>query len=188
MNARSLMLAVAAGLMLANAPSAAQHAMHPTNAEMPVLPTSAGQAAYGTIAEVVRILLADPNTDWTKVNVEALRQHLVDMDEVIMRSVVSQRNVDGGIAMQITGTGRTVDAIRRMTKSHASVLDGGPDYRASVRDADRGVVMVVTARDPADASAVARIRGLGFAGLMTVGDHHAAHHLALARGDAAHGH
>jgi hypothetical protein len=38
------------------------------------------------------------------------------------------------------------------------------------------------AKDPADSATVARIRGLGFAGLLTQGAHHQAHHLAMARG------
>src|SRR5437763_2768602 len=42
------------------------------------LPTSPGQAAFGAISEIVRLLKADPNTDWSKVNIEALRQHLID--------------------------------------------------------------------------------------------------------------
>jgi hypothetical protein len=53
-----------------------------------------------------------------------------------------------------------------------------------------GVRLIVTAADPGDAAAVAKLRGLGFIGLMVSGDHHPAHHLALARGDrmADHGH
>ena len=38
-------------------------------------PTMPGQAAFGTIQEVVQILEADPTTDWAKVNIAALRQH-----------------------------------------------------------------------------------------------------------------
>src|SRR5438552_18068577 len=41
-----------------------------------LLPKSPGQAAYAAIGEVVRLLEADPRTDWSRVNVEALRQHL----------------------------------------------------------------------------------------------------------------
>jgi hypothetical protein len=42
----------------------------------------------------------------------------------------------------------------------------------------------VTARDSSNVKLVAMIRGEGFAGLLTEGDHHARHHMALARGDA----
>ena len=41
------------------------------------------------------MLKADPTTDWSKVNVEALRQHLIDMDDVVMHSAVKQRNIAG---------------------------------------------------------------------------------------------
>ena len=38
-------------------------------------PTRSGQEAFATIGEIVRILEADPRTDWSKVNIEALRHH-----------------------------------------------------------------------------------------------------------------
>jgi hypothetical protein len=47
-----------------------------------------------------------------------------------------------------------------------------------------GARLTVTAKQESDARTVALIRGLGFAGIMTEGNHHAAHHLAIARGDA----
>src|SRR5579884_926245 len=41
-------------------------------------PSLPGQGAFGAIQEIVRSLDADPNTDWSKVDLEALRQHLID--------------------------------------------------------------------------------------------------------------
>jgi hypothetical protein len=38
----------------------------------------------------VAILRADSTTDWTKVDIEGLRQHLIDMDDVTMRATVRQ--------------------------------------------------------------------------------------------------
>jgi hypothetical protein len=38
-----------------------------------------GQVAFGAIPEVVRILEANPATEWSKVNISALQQHLIDM-------------------------------------------------------------------------------------------------------------
>jgi hypothetical protein len=147
-------------------------------------PTMPGQAAYGAISEVVHMLKADPNTDWSRVDVEALRQHLIDMDEVTLHAVVAQRNVPGGLEMEVTGTGRTADAIKRMAINHSRMLDQEGEYHATAKETADGALITVTAARPSDASLVAQIRGLGFAGLMTEGDHHAAHHLALARGDA----
>ena len=51
-----------------------------------------------------------------------------------------------------------------------------------------GVRLRVTARKPDDAREVARLRGLGFIGLLTLGAHHGPHHLAMAKGEALPGH
>lgn len=149
---------------------------------------SPGQAAFGAISEVVRMLKADPKTDWSKVNVEALRQHLIDMDEVTLRSSAVQRTVPGGIEVDVTGSGRTTDAIRRMTLNHSAMLANDADYSASAKEIAGGARLTVIAKNAGDANIVARIRGLGFAGIMTEGDHHAAHHAAIARGEMVHRH
>jgi hypothetical protein len=47
-----------------------------------------------------------------------------------------------------------------------------------------GARVVITAADPGDARAVARVRGLGFHGFLVLDNHHGPHHLALARGEA----
>jgi len=148
------------------------------------LPTMPGQAAHGAIGEVVRLLKADPKTDWSRVNIEALRQHLIDMDEVTMRARAVQRNVPGGAEITVAGTGRTADAIKRMVVSHAHALGESGDYNASAVPTADGARLTVTAKDPANTKIVEQIRGLGFAGLMTEGDHHAPHHIAIARGEA----
>ena len=90
------------------------------------MPTEGGQSAFTAIAEIVDILRADPGTDWNRVDIESLRQHLIDMDAVTLRAIVSDQPVTG------------------------------PD--------------------------AAMIRSLGFIGVMSLGMHHQAHHIALARG------
>jgi len=42
--------------------------------------------------------------------------------------------------------------------------------------------MTVTTKNPSDSALVARIRGLGFFGMLAEGEHHSMHHMALARG------
>jgi hypothetical protein len=162
----------------------AAHAAALSSCATAALPTSSGQAAFATISEIVRLLKADPKTDWSRVNIEALRQHLIDMDDVTMHAVVVQRNVAGGIEVDVTGTGRTAGAIQRMAVNHSRMLDQGAEYRAAARTLPNGAQITFTAKNPSDAKMVAQIRGLGFAGLMTEGNHHAPHHLALARGDS----
>lgn len=164
---------------------AAHQALMQHCAASATLPTLPGQAAFGAIAEIVGILKADPTTAWSKVNLEALRQHLIDMNDVTMRAAVTQQAVPGGFEADVTGTGQTVGAIRRMLGSHTRMLSQGTAYRATATEIPGGAHLTVLAADPSDTALVARIRGLGFAGILTEGDHHVRHHLALARGDAA---
>jgi hypothetical protein len=161
----------------------AQHmrAMHGMSAGVATMP---GQDAFGAIAEIVGLLDADPSTDWTKVDIERLRQHLIDMNEVVLRSAVKQTPVSGGLAMEITGPGRTEQAIRAMVVPHAAELDRQPSFAAKTEVIPGGVRLTVLAKNSDDAKVVARIRGLGFAGLLTEGAHHRAHHLAMAKGEA----
>lgn len=169
----------------------AQHADHAAHAAKPGAADSTqgaraatlpGQDAFGAIAEVVRILRADPATDWSTVNVEALRQHLIDMNEVTLRATVSATSVAGGVRMEVTGTGRTRDAIRRMITAHGPML--AAEELAGVADTiPGGMRWTVTTRDP---SRVAELRALGFIGIMTLGEHHTVHHLQLARGGSHH--
>ena len=156
------------------------------SASAAVQPTSPGQAAFGAIAEIVGILEADPRTDWSKVNLEALRQHLIDMDEVTMHAAVMQVEVPGGFRADVTGSGRTIDAIRRMTTSHARTMMAATGPRMSVAEIPSGARVTVTASDPADTREVARLRGLGFIGVLASGSHHQMHHLMIARGESPH--
>jgi hypothetical protein len=123
------------------------------------------------------------------VDLERLRQHLIDMNEVTLRAEVTASAVPGGLAMDVTGAGRTERAIRAMVVPHAAELDRMPGLAARAESIPGGVRLTVTARDAGDARAVARVRGLGFIGLLTLGAHHQPHHLAMARGEAmpAHG-
>jgi hypothetical protein len=152
------------------------HAPEPPRAALPVQP---GQGAFAAIQEIVALLEADPATDWAKVDLAALRQHLVDMDDVTLRAVAVQRPVEGGIEVAVTGSGRTLEAIRRMVAAHARELDGMSGWRARTGPLPEGLLLTVTATDSRE---VAHLRGLGFFGLMASGGHHQAHHLAMAKG------
>jgi hypothetical protein len=149
-----------------------------------------GQGAFGTMAEVVGTLEADPATDWSKVDMERLRQHLIDMDEVVLRASVKASQVHGGLSMDITGTGRTSQSIRAMLIPHTAELESMPAWSAKAEPIPDGVRLIVVARDPSDAKTVSHIRGLGFAGLLVQGGHHGPHHLAMAKGEmpASHRH
>jgi hypothetical protein len=179
---RSLTLAV----VVAAAPLAAQDHQHQPGMTHPAGAADArepGQSAFAAIAEVVAILQADPTTDWSKVDLEALRQHLRDMDDVTLRAEVVSRAVSGGMQFDVTGNGRVREAIRRMLEAHAPMLTAMPEWEATATRLANGVRLTVTSPAPALQS---QIRGLGFIGMMTQGAHHTTHHLAIARGSDPH--
>lgn len=151
------------------------------------VPTLPGQDAFGAIQEVIRILDADPKTDWSKVNLEALRQHLIDMNEVTLKAETEVKPVTGGIEAVVTGTGRTIEAIQRMVSAHAHEINqirlNG--WSANAEPLPNGVTLTITASDPGE---VQHIRGLGFIGILASGAHHQLHHLAMAKGEFTHTH
>ena len=148
-------------------------------------PTMAGQDAFGTIAEVVQILEADPATDWSKVNIGALREHLIDMNEVTLRAVATQRALDNGVELTVMGEGRTGEAIKRMLPAHAQELTqelAQIGWTIQTEDLPNGVKLVVTSNDPQQAI---KLKALGFLGIMVQGTHHQIHHLMMAKGELA---
>jgi hypothetical protein len=150
-----------------------------------MMPTMPGQDAFGAIQETVRILEADPKTDWSKVDLEGLRQHLIDMNEVVLKAGAAAKPIDGGLEVAITGSGRTLAAIQRMIPAHAKTLNGLGGWTAKAATLPNGELLTVTATDPKQ---VQHIRGLGFIGLLASGSHHQPHHLAMAKGEFDHEH
>jgi hypothetical protein len=148
-------------------------------------PTMPGQDAFGAIQEVVRILEADATTDWSKVDLEALRQHLIDMNEVTLKSDAAPKLIDGGLEIAVTGSGRTLLAIQRMIPAYAQTVDGLTGWTTKATSLLNGEMLAVTAADPKEAQ---HIRRLGFIGLLVSGSHHQPHHLAMVKGEFDHEH
>ena len=148
-------------------------------------PTMPGQDAFGAIHEIVGILESDPKTDWSKVNLEALRQHLIDMNEVTLKANAVAKPIDEGVEISVTGDQRTAAAIQRMLPAHAKELSQLNGWSAKTELVPNGVLLTVTSSNPQQ---VQHIRGLGFIGLLVSGSHHQPHHLAMAKGEFVHSH
>ena len=174
-------LLAASALVRAQDTSHMDHVQHMHGGDA-IVPTHPGQEAFGTIQEIVRILEADPNTDWSKVNIAALREHLIDMDEVTMRARASERELISGIEITITGEGRTLASIKRMVPAHTHEL-AALGWNARAEDLPNGVKLVVTS---SDVRQVVKLKALGFMGIMAQGAHHQPHHLMMAKGEFAH--
>src|SRR5271167_2241319 len=133
--------------------------MMPTHSGMhagQMTPTMPGQDAFGAIQEIVRILEADPKTDWSKVDLEALRQHLIDMNEVMLKADAAAKPIEGGLEIAVTGSGRTLVAIQRMIPAHAQTVNGLNGWSAKAAALPDGELLTVTASDP---KGVQHIRG-----------------------------
>lgn len=150
-----------------------------------VVLTEPGQGAFAALSEVVRVLEADPDSDWGRVDLAGLRAHLVDMDRLVLDAVVIETELPNGLLSRATGEAETIVTLRRMVPAHAAQLARDNRWTVVAIEVENGMELRVSSDDPAT---VARIKGLGFFGLMASQDHHRAHHLMLARGEGAHDH
>jgi hypothetical protein len=176
---------VASTTVSAAEPEHMHHQQHQSTTATPL--TEAGNDAFGTIQEVVQNLLADPHTDWSKVNLEALRQHLIDMRNFTLNvAVTAQQAIDNGVTFTVKATTPGAAAsLERLFSAHPAILkqESGWDMRAT-QNQDGSYTARVTG-EPQDA---AKIRGLGYIGLVAYGKHHQAHHWLMATGSNPHQH
>lgn len=153
--------------------------MNQTLAPIMAVPTEGGQGAFTAIAEIVEMLNNDPNTDWSKVDIDALRNHLVDMNELALYAQAAQSEADGVVKFIINGKPSALRAAKNMVPAHAVELNKMDGWQVGVTvEADR-VIMLVTADNEAT---LAKIRALGFFGMMATGAHHQPHHWGMATG------
>ncbi|MGR3436232.1 MAG: hypothetical protein ACU0CO_15300 [Shimia sp.] len=153
--------------------------------EPPAALTEPGQGAFAALSEVGALLEADTTTDWSRVDLDALRAHLVDMDRVATRADVRTERLTDGLRAVATGDRATAAALGRMVPAHAAQLAADTSWTVVGEATSDGAILTVTSADPAT---VTRIQALGFFGLMASQDHHRAHHLAIARGGTPNGH
>ena len=158
-----------------------EHTAHMSGAPSVAI-TQPGQSAFAAIEEIVAALAANPDTDWSKVNIDGLREHLRDMDLVFTDAEVTSEAAVGGRIFTVTGTGRTRVAIRNMTLAHAGVMDGVDNWHYAAAEHPEGATLTITV-PPFDAQ---RLSALGFFGVMATGMHHQDHHWAMATGGNPH--
>ncbi|MCI0504918.1 MAG: hypothetical protein L0Z73_02290 [Gammaproteobacteria bacterium] len=151
--------------------------------------TEPGNDAFAAIQETVAKLLADPQTDWSRVNLEALRRHLIDMHNFTLNvEVTSQQSIDNGVQFTVKpSTPGAAGSLDRLFSAHPAILKQESGWNmTAVKNTDGSYTARVTAAKPEDAP---KIRGLGYIGIVAFGQHHQAHHWQMATGtDPHHGH
>ncbi|MGF1621635.1 MAG: hypothetical protein ACFCUR_13600 [Rhodomicrobiaceae bacterium] len=92
------------------------------------------QSAFAAIQEIVEQLMAAPKTDWSRVDIKALRQHLIDMDNVTMRALVAARETEGGARFDTTSEdSAATTSIRAMVTAHAATMNSAEAGRCRLR-------------------------------------------------------
>ena len=145
----------------------------------------AGNAIFGTIQEAIKMLDADPNTDWTKVDLEGLRQHLIDMENFTSGvDVLSKKNIEKGAEIVIRAKSKEAHySLERALKAHPSMLQSETGWTMDVKQNKERFTLTIETQKPEE---VARLRALGYIGVMALGDHHQVHHWMMASGSNPH--
>ncbi len=148
--------------------------------------TEAGNDVFGTIQEVITLLDANPNTNWEKVDLEALRQHLIDMNHFTMNvDVLAQRNIQNGTEILIQATNKAADAaLKRAMSAHPSMLESETGWKMTASYQGTKTLLRI---ETGQANETARLRALGYIGIMALGNHHQVHHWLMASGQNPHG-
>ena len=160
--------------------------MHGNQADMMtngLLPQETGQSAFAAIQEIVAMLEADPKTDWSKVDIEALRQHLIDMNNVTLGAIVTAKQSGGSMRFAVSGDGQVQASIKRMVLAHAATMNGVDGWKFVAGTSDKGAILTVT---PPNQVSMTKLRALGFIGILALGMHHQQHHWMLANGMSPH--
>ena len=143
-------------------------------------PVEGGQSAFAAIVEIVTLLKNDPKTDWNKVDIDGLREHLVDMNELVLNTSVNSTVEGNKVVFRVSGEGRARRAIQAMMPAHASVLSAANLYDVDVEKIENGAIMRIVFDTEKQRQ---EIEALGFYGIMAIGAHHQEHHLQMAKGD-----
>lgn len=144
-------------------------------------PLEPGQGGFAAIAEIVTLLNNDPQTDWEEVNIGALREHLVDMNELTLNADVKSAISDDKIQFFVSGKGRTIRAIKNMVPAHAKQLASSLNWDTATEQTADGVVLTISSNDSIQ---IKKLAALGFFGVMATGAHHQSHHFQMAKGNS----
>ncbi len=180
-----LVLCIASTAVHSASSDTPEHAHRNPDAAPPMLLSAPGNDAFAAIQEVVYKLLADPKTDWSRVNLEALRQHLVDMENFTLHvDVVEQKTIANGVTFTVKPvTPRAAVSLDRTLAAHPGILKQETGWNFRTTKKNGGWKVDVTS---SKAGEVAKIQGLGYIGIMALGNHHQPHHWQLAIGSNPH--
>lgn len=179
-------LAIASLLISAQALFAQEkHADHvPGMSHKPILtqpmPIEGGQSAFAALIEIIALLESDQNTQWASVDIDALREHLLDMDKIMLStSANTQKMTDNTVQFDVRGTGAALDAIHTMVAAHTRFIRQSREWDVKSDLTSTGALIQIMSNDTAT---IEQLTALGFYGFMSLDSHHQAHHFGIATG------
>lgn len=147
--------------------------------------TQTGSDVFDAMQEVIAKLKEDSDTDWSQVDLEGLRQHLLDMkaftEEV---EVVKQNSIKNGVELVVKPqSDRAKKAMKNMLQMHPKMIkkEKGWEMTASETGGNWKISCTTAKEDE-----IELIRGLGYIGIVVEGAHHQIHHWMMATGKGHH--
>jgi hypothetical protein len=146
--------------------------------------TESGTDPFAVIQEVIATLEANPNTNWEGVDIESLRLHLITMQDMSLNVDVEQSHVSMGFQAIITPTtNRALKSLNQVLSAHPAQMQAETGWDMQVVSSSGVFTITVTTNNLKE---VAKIRGLGYIGIMAYGSHHQTHHWAMVSGSNPH--
>ncbi|MEE9335130.1 MAG: hypothetical protein V3U65_13660 [Granulosicoccaceae bacterium] len=141
-----------------------------------------GQSIFAALSEVISVFEADDKTDWNAIDIDGLRSHLLDMND-LMTHTHSVTDVVGGNRIRFNvvanGGNDSLGAIHRMAKAHSQFIQASRGWKITAATNDSGATIDIVVNEEAD---LMRLKALGFYGFMSLDSHHQAHHYQMAMG------
>ena len=139
-----------------------------------------GQSAFAALIEIVALLENDEQTDWSRVDLDSTRAHLLDMHHVILNTEASASIIDNlTIRFDIRANKESISSVHRMIPTHGRFIEQSRGWTIVSELDDAGASLKISVTDN---STLKKLNALGFYGFMALDSHHQAHHLQIALG------
>ena len=113
------------------------------------------------------------------MSINRLRQHLVDLDEVMLRAQAEELVIEGGLEIRVSGTEQTLAALGRVVPQHVESMGEFRGWKMDVESVESALLLTLIGPDAGEQEI---IRAMGFFGLMASGVHRPHQLLGVARG------
>ncbi|KAK3584291.1 hypothetical protein CHS0354_035372 [Potamilus streckersoni] len=140
-----------------------------------------GESIFGTLSEINQTL-EQKEYDWSKIDMDALWEHLRDMNALMTQTTVVKTKLKNGLRMTVkSSTPDGKRAVNNMIPAHSAFLSGVRKlWKINYSKEAGGYTITVTSDTPSE---IIKIQALGFSGFMIQDDHHRFHHFGLATGE-----